>query len=236
MTEFPLDYERLKQKAYRYCLNITADRWEAEDLTQEVLLRIVRALEIDASRSISNAYIYRIASNAWKDKLKVDKRHLHVSDDALAGHTVEDDSLAARELLETMAHRLSPRAMVIVLLMDVFAFTARETAEFLRAAEGTIQVTLGRARARLKKLAQLAAVGQEPVSKLEDLYGSEHHGHFDLDQLVRAFKRRDARAICSAYLALVKQRIVISKLMTMNGKLAFYMEDPDGNRFMITES
>jgi DNA-directed RNA polymerase specialized sigma24 family protein len=34
VTEFPLDYERLKQKAYRYCLNITADRWEAEDLAQ----------------------------------------------------------------------------------------------------------------------------------------------------------------------------------------------------------
>ncbi|GMK39367.1 hypothetical protein PCCS19_24210 [Paenibacillus sp. CCS19] len=235
VTENPLDYERLKQKAYRYCLNITANRWEAEDLTQEVLLRIVRARESDASRLISNAYIYRIASNAWRDKLKSDKRHLQVSDEALASHAAEDDSLAARELLEMLAHRLSPRAMVIVLLMDVFAFTARETAEFLHAAEGTIQVTLGRARTRLKKLAKLAAAGQEPVTKPEELYGPDHHGHFDLDQLVRAFKRRDARSICSAYLALVKQRIVISRLMMVNGRLAFYMEDPDGNRFMITE-
>ncbi|MBD3917231.1 RNA polymerase sigma factor [Paenibacillus sp. PR3] len=233
--EMPLDYERLKQQAYRYCLNITADRWETEDLAQEVLLRIVRACESNRSRTISNAYIYRIASNAWKDKLKSDKRHLHVSDEALASHAAADDSLTARELLETLAHRLSPRAMVIVLLMDVFAFTARETAEFLRSAEGTIQVTLGRARVRLKKLAQLAAAGQEPISRPEDLCGPDHHGHFDLDKLVDAFKRRDAKAICTAYLALVKQKIIISKLMTVNGRLAFYMEDPDGNRFMITE-
>jgi hypothetical protein len=200
------------------------------------MLRIVRVRESDASRIISNAYIYRIASNAWKDKLKRDKSHLHVSEEVLAAHSIVDESLATRELLETLAHRLSPRAMVIVLLMDVFAFTARETAEFLRAAEGTIQVTLGRTRARLKKLAQFAAAGQEPISRPEELLGPDHHGHFDLDQLVIAFRRRDARAICRAYLALVKQRIVISKLMTVNGKLAFYMEDPDGNRFMITES
>jgi hypothetical protein len=39
--------------------------------------------------------------------------------------------------------------------MDVFDFTAKETAEFLSNAESAVQVAIGRARARLKKLASV---------------------------------------------------------------------------------
>ncbi|QGQ99276.1 RNA polymerase sigma factor [Paenibacillus psychroresistens] len=232
MSITSLDLQQMQQQIYRYSLQITANQWEAEDLTQEVLLKLVRAMEIDPSRIITKAYLYRIASNAWKDKLKKDKGHLEIGDASLLHIEGEDGGLSTRELLEVLAHRLSPRAMVILLLMDVFEFTAKETAKFLLAAEGAIQVSLGRARLRLRKLAQQRSMGLETEgTKIQ----GDHEEQIDLNSLVDAFRRRDTKAICNAYLGLVKQHIKISKLIWINGKLIFFIEDPDGNKFRITE-
>lgn len=231
MSESNLDFNQLKQKIYRYSLKITSNSWDAEDLTQEVLLKVYRAMETLPSRIITNAYLYRIASNTWKDKLKRDKSYSRMSDAAMLESAAEDDALSTRELLEVLSHRLSPRAMVILLLMDVFDFTARETAEFLSSAEGTIQVTLGRARSRLRKLANLSVMDEKPpVKKVQGTESTQ----LDFNTLVAAFKRRDPKAICSAYIGLIKQQVKISKLISLNGKFSFYLEDPDGNRFMIT--
>jgi RNA polymerase sigma-70 factor (ECF subfamily) len=43
--------------------------------------------------------------------------------------------LLTRELLELLAERLPPRMAVILLLMDVFDFTAKETAEWIGSRE-----------------------------------------------------------------------------------------------------
>jgi hypothetical protein len=56
----------------------------------------------------------------------------------------------------------------------------------------------------------------------------------DFDSLVEAFRSRDPKAICRSYIGLVKQHITIGKLSYIDGKLTFYFEDPDGNRFMVT--
>ncbi|MCY9698321.1 sigma factor-like helix-turn-helix DNA-binding protein [Paenibacillus alginolyticus] len=135
--------------------------------------------------------------------------------------------------MEALAHRLSPRALVILLLIDVFDSTAKETAEFLSQAEGTVQVTLGRARLSLKKLARRI---EEPSSDpFEKEVPKSYASQLDLDSLVNAFKQRDLSAICRSYLELVKIRVKISNIQLVNGRIAFYLEDPDGNKFLVTE-
>ena len=86
---------------------------------RDVMIKVMRAVETDPGKHLSNAYLYRIASNAWKDRLKKDKPGMRVSEDALGDRAAEDDGLSTRELLEALADRLSPRAMVILSLMDV---------------------------------------------------------------------------------------------------------------------
>lgn len=58
----------------------------------------------------------------------------------------------------------------------------------------------------------------------------------DLDRLVEAFKQRDLSAICRSYLDLAKIRVKISDIQLINGRIAFYFEDPDRNQFMVTEN
>ncbi|MGO4538875.1 sigma factor [Paenibacillus sp. 2TAB19] len=55
-------------------IDITGDTWEAEDLRQEVLLKLYKAVENQPSREITNAYMYRIALNAWRDKKRKQDR------------------------------------------------------------------------------------------------------------------------------------------------------------------
>lgn len=222
----------MENTIYRYCLHITHNQWDAEDLSQEVLFKVYKVVKSDPSRMVSKAYLYRIASNAWKDKIKMDKRRIQTTDTAFNDTSFHDGGLSTRELLEALAHRLSPRALVILLLMDVFDFTAKETAEFLSQAEGTIQVTLGRARLRLKKLAHRIEAASADSFERE---APKSDSQMDLDSLVEAFKQRDLSAICRCYLKLVKIRVKISKIQLVNGRIAFYLEDPDGNQFMVTE-
>lgn len=233
MPKYMPDLSNVQAKLNRYCMRISGDPWEAEDLLQDVMIKVMRAVETDPGKHLSNAYLYRIASNAWKDRLKKDKPGRRASQDELADRAVEDDGLSTRELLEALADRLSPRAMVILLLMDVFDFTARETADFLFMSEGTVQVSLGRARTRLKKLHRLQQTGME--SKPQEKARAGTAAGLDMDGLVEAFRKRDPKAICTSYLQLTKLRIRISKLSRVGGALAFYMEDPDGNVWKLTE-
>ncbi|KOR82245.1 RNA polymerase subunit sigma-24 [Paenibacillus solani] len=234
MPEYMLDLSNLQAKLHVYCMRISGNPWETEDLLQDVMMKVMRAVETDPERQLSNAYLYRIASNAWKDRMKKDRPGMRVSEDFLGDRAAEDEGLSTRELVEDLANRLSPRAMVILLLMDVFDFTARETAGFLSMTEGTVQVSLGRARIRLKKLHRLQQAGIEPRPQERTRTDTEEAG-LDMDALVDAFRRRDPKAICASYLQLTKQRIRISKLGWVRGVLAFYIEDPDGNVWKLTE-
>lgn len=225
------DYERL----YRYSLRITGSKWEAEDLAQESMLKLYLAMEKNPAREIGNAYLYRIALNAWRDKKrKQGGNRLETLNDCLADQGGHDSRLDTRELLEILADRLSPRALVILLLMDVFGFTAKETAEMIASAEGAVQVTLGRARARLKKLAGLISHDGYELGKPSPLR-REEDGQLDFEALVDAFRRKDVKAICRSYRGLVKHRFSLSGLEIAGGRLCFYIADPDDNRFILTE-
>ncbi|RKN86024.1 RNA polymerase sigma factor [Paenibacillus ginsengarvi] len=220
--------KQLQQKINRYSLKITSNDRECEDLAQDVLLKVHKRMEADPACEISNAYLYKIVLNTWKDKLKkrslpsepLDERHL--------GLPGIDTELSARELLELLAHRLPPRAMVIVLLMDVFDFTAKETAGLLSLAEGAVQVAVGRARLKLKKLAK------QPDSASPASYQPDGSEQLDFESLVEAFRRRNPDAICKSYLSLAKQQIKLSQLSYRDGQLVFYFEDPDGNLIRVT--
>ncbi|WP_337100287.1 RNA polymerase sigma factor [Paenibacillus sp. YIM B09110] len=230
-----LNTRQLQDRIYRYCVRITGDTWEAEDLRQEVLLKLFKAVEIQPSREITNAYMYRIALNAWRDKKrKQGSIRLEALEAAGLDRGEPDMRLETRELLETLADRLSPRALVILLLMDAFGFTARETGKMIGAAEGAVQVTLGRARARLKKLASQLSFDRSGSVPERTKVEQAEFGRLDFEALVEAFRRRDAKAICLSYRGLVQQQAFVSNVRLVGGKIYFHFTDPDGNRFMVT--
>jgi RNA polymerase sigma factor (sigma-70 family) len=219
-----------KSILFQYSLRITGHRWDAEDLAQDAYLKLMSAIRKDPLRTISSAYLYRIALNAWKDRLK--KRQLQTEPIHKAKELIYSDStMHACELLELLAERLPPRMVVIILLMDVFDFTAKETAELISSKETTVQVTLGRARTRLRQMANRFSVEEQLKHKTERNAGREW---LDFEVLVDAFRRRDPRAISQAYFGLVHSGIHITRLQMGQGRqLLFSFSDPDGNLFTV---
>jgi len=141
---------------------------------------------------------------------------------------ISDVSLSTRELLEMLAERLPSRLAVILLLMDVFDFTAKETADLIGMRDGAVQVALGRARRRLRSMAQDVSSGQfVPAFSLPD--------PIRFDALVDAFRRRDPESMIKAYLGLSRVGIRLSGLRQADGRLHFTFTDPDGNRFQVTQ-
>jgi RNA polymerase sigma-70 factor (ECF subfamily) len=227
------DFDKIKQKVLIYSLKIAPTKWEAEDLSQDVFLKIINALERNPLRALSNAYLYRIVLTTWTDKYKKEHRQLQYLQ-TLETETSPDEPLTTRELLEVLADRLSPRSLVILLLMDVFDFTARETSQFLASAESAVQVAIGRARARLKKLSYDITDNQQASLNQAAWKKKDHNDRLNFDALVEAFRKRDPKALCRSYLGLVQQGVNIPQIKVHNGRYYFHFKDPDGIMFKVT--
>jgi RNA polymerase sigma factor, sigma-70 family len=211
----------------KYSLHIAGNRRDAEDLAQEAWVRLMRAMQQNKERAVTKAYLYRIVKHAWIDGLRGQKVSVPIEDYNAAA---PDDSLFSRELLEQLAERLPPKMAVIVLLMDVFAFTAKETAGYVGMKEGAVQVTLGRARLKLKQLAQ------QPPGPVKNSARDTAMGPADMNALTDAFRRADAEGICRAYFGLAKEGIRLAGLKTDGRRLHFTFKDPDGNMFLVVSS
>ncbi|OXS52899.1 hypothetical protein B1A99_31585 [Cohnella sp. CIP 111063] len=212
---------------FRYSTRIAGNPQDAEDLAQEAWLKLGQALSKQPDRPITKAFLYRIVRNTWIDSRRKRRiRTVPLVPDEEAG--ASDASLSARELLEMLAERLPPRLAVILLLMDVFDFTAKETADLIGMRDGAVQVALGRARRRLRNMAQdVSSDWLVPGVSLPD--------PIRFDALVDAFHRRDPESMIKAYLGLSRVGIRLSRLAHIDGRLHFTFTDPDGNRFQVTQ-
>ncbi|CAM4498350.1 RNA polymerase sigma-70 factor (ECF subfamily) [Paenibacillus endophyticus] len=210
-----------------YSLRITGNRWDAEDLTQDVIVKVIEAVRKNPERPITKAYLYRIAKNAWIDSQRAHKIRTVPFEQNHEAAT-PDFLLSSRELLEQLAERLSPLMCVILLLMDVFNFTAKETAVFVKMREAAVQVSLGRARLKLKKLSQ-----ESTAIKKKKVVQKRKGTVVDLDVLVDAFQRCDPKAIYHAFIGLAQEGMHLSQLKALNGKLHFTFRDPDDNLFNV---
>lgn len=191
------------------------------------MIKLFEAVKRNPERSITKAFLYRIAKNAWIDSKRTQKIRTVPFDCSYEGAEL-DPLLSSRELLEQVGERLSPKMAVIILLMDVFDFTARETAEYVGMREGAVQVTLGRARVKLKQLAQESFEGKSSKSPK-----ARNETNVDLDALVDAFHRRDPSDIYRAYIGLTQENIYLTAIKTLNAQLHFTFRDIDGNYFSI---
>ncbi|MGM0881845.1 MAG: RNA polymerase sigma factor [Bacillota bacterium] len=212
---------------FQYSMRITGNRWDAEDLAQDSIVKLIEAVRKNPERPITRAFLYRIVKNTWIDDQRAQKIRT-VPFDRTYEASAPDPLLSSRELLEQLAERLPPKMAVILLLMDVFDFTAKETAEFVKMREASVQVSLGRARLRLKRLAQ-----DSNTSKPNKNLNSRKETVIDFDALVDAFQRCDPDAIYWTYLGLTQEGLHLTELQTKSGRLHFTFRDPDGNLFRI---
>ncbi|MBO9596544.1 MAG: RNA polymerase sigma factor [Cohnella sp.] len=222
--------DELRKKTIRYCRRITGLEWDAEDLAQETLIRLVRLRQENPGTPISNAFVYRVAHNLWVDRMRKKRVMEHTLDEA---RDVPEYSQPydARELLELLVERLPAKYVVVLLLMDVFDYTAQEVSRFVDGTENAILVTLHRARKTLKKW-----------SLTDDSAGQSNRNHRSdrfqpgalFEQLLQAFRRRSPELIRQAYIDLLGEGLRLQQITLRENRIVILLADPNGNLFRIS--
>jgi RNA polymerase sigma-70 factor (ECF subfamily) len=149
-----------RDRVYRIALRLTADPHDAEDLTQEVFLRVFRAWDgyTPGPPGSLEAWLYRITSNVFLDSVRR-RRRVRVEPllDDLRGRLRSreagpEDVAAGRLGADVLAalRDLRPEYRVCVVLHDCEGMTYEEIAAILDVPLGTVRSRLHRGRAALR--------------------------------------------------------------------------------------
>ena len=153
------------RRVYAICFRFTGSDHKAQDLTQEVFLRVFRSLKnFRAGEGSFTVWLGRLARNLLIDdyrKNKLDRasdsleERLRMIENTTAASTRTDGMLAGREaseVLQTALQKLSPELRETVILRDLEELEYREIAQVLDIPEGTVKSRLNRGRADLARI------------------------------------------------------------------------------------
>lgn len=162
--------ERYGGRIYNLALRFAPTSQEAEDLTQEIFLRLYRNLHQYRGEMPLIAWALRLSRNLCIDHYRAARsRHLSdtVSDVVLDHLPSADDPQARAHAREQLRHvhdalRRLPEALATVLVLaDVQQWSYEEIAAFLSVPTGTVKSRLNRARRELAgKLEERLATGR----------------------------------------------------------------------------
>ena len=153
------------RRVYGICFRFTGSDAEAQDLIQDVFLRLFRSLGSFRAREGSfTVWLARMARNLLIDHYRKSKlqrasdsmeERLSVLEASGSPSTRADAILAGREageLIQQALARLSPELREAVILRDLEELEYREIAGVLSIPEGTVKSRLNRGRAELARL------------------------------------------------------------------------------------
>ena len=142
-------------RVFAICLRMTADAGRAEELTQDVFVRVWEKIGTFGAKSAFSSWLYRLTANLVVDSMRSTKRRS-------ARESSTDDPAAWEEPgpvkdpgtgldLEAAIASLPPGARTVFVLHDVEGFRHEEIAEIAGMAEGTSKAQLHRARRLLRE-------------------------------------------------------------------------------------
>ena len=171
-----------QERVFKLLLRMLGRRDEAEDMAQEVFVQVFKAIGTFRGDSRLGTWIYRIAVNLCKNRMKyLSRRHASEQDElepaaermpltegkgVTLGETSRPDHLVEGFQLERVVQKciaeLEPDFREVLVLRDVEDLTYEELCEVTGLPEGTVKSRLHRARAMLK-----AAVERKLGEKIE---------------------------------------------------------------------
>ena len=151
---------RCRPSVYRWALVQTGDAADAEDVAQEVLVRLHTSLHRFAGRSRFTTWLYQVTRNEASNLRRRLGRWLHLAAalarEAQAGTEARDDPAGrvhaerVAALAEQLLHGLPPRQREVFHLADLEGCTLGEVAERLGMSPVTARVHLFHARRALR--------------------------------------------------------------------------------------
>jgi RNA polymerase sigma-70 factor (ECF subfamily) len=138
---------------YRSALRLTGSAADAEDVTQDVFVRLPGALGgFTGSAANFGAWIRRVAVRQALMHLRTGRRRREVDVDAVASLFARPDGAIERMTIDAALARLSDEHRTVFLLKEVEGYDHAEIAELLGISVANSEVRLHRARRQLREL------------------------------------------------------------------------------------
>ena len=157
---------RFQSQIFRLCMRTIGHEQEAEDLTQEVLIRAIKAIDHFRGDSSLSTWLYRIAVNLCRNRIEYLKRRrqsyqvsyeerLHAvratptSHALIPGPADQVESREAIALVEQALHSLPADLRSLLILRDLEHLEYADISRIMELPLGTVKSRLHRARAQL---------------------------------------------------------------------------------------
>ena len=157
IIDFRHELLQLKDKMFRLALRITLNRAEAEDVTQDILLRVWEQRESLGELRSLEAYVLTAVRNLALDRVaKTDNANVSLDDvqtDAFDSALRPDEDMEQQESLKRVREIMSglPEAQRTALhLREIEGHSYRETADIMNVSEANVKVLIFRARQTVK--------------------------------------------------------------------------------------
>jgi RNA polymerase sigma-70 factor, ECF subfamily len=156
-----------RDRVFALCLSIVGDRAAADDVAQEVFVKVWRSLPGFDGRSALSTWIYAIARNASLSALRGRRRTGSLSEAAVLAEAEDQVLRSGREpgsteaaesemdgrRIEAWVARLPEKQQQVVRLYYLRECSVDEVAKMLGLPSGTVKTLLHRGRERLRELA-----------------------------------------------------------------------------------
>jgi RNA polymerase sigma-70 factor (ECF subfamily) len=158
--------EQSKLKVFGLAYNLTGNRHDAEDLSQDVFVKAFRSLPKFRGDARWSTWLYRITVNTCMDhgrqktNKSIETRYDCEGDDPPSGHhhdcnSIPPDRKAASSMIqqhiESALNVLSPQERSVFVLRHYHDFSLKQIAQTLEIAEGTVKSYLFRAIQQLQQ-------------------------------------------------------------------------------------
>ncbi|MFT4705524.1 MAG: RNA polymerase sigma-70 factor (ECF subfamily) [Bradymonadia bacterium] len=163
---FAVLVEKHQRQVFAIVFRMLGDRAEAEDVAQEVFVTVFKAIDRFRGDSKLSTWIYRIATNHCRNRIKyLGRRHHGRTKDiddtqestflsALSDPAPRPDAAFEGKRMEVAVQEalaaIEPDHREVIVLRDLEQLPYQEIAEILAVAEGTVKSRLFRARAALQ--------------------------------------------------------------------------------------
>ena len=164
---FEVLVRRWKNRVYRLALRFFRRPEDAEDVTQEVFLKLYRTAPTYRSDAPLEHFLLKIATNTCVDRLRDTRRRREEVlsaitpdarawlDRALGGAALEaQQAVAAKGLAADLLATLPPKDRMVLVLMDLEGLTSSEVAAATGSTRAAVKVRAMRARRALRRFAE----------------------------------------------------------------------------------
>ena len=148
---FSIIVRTYEQPVFNYVLRLTGDRSLAEDLTQEVFLRVFQGLPSFSLRSRFTTWLFQVAKNRVLDELRALERRPRavVALEDIPPLEVVDAPVERAEAIDAVwraVESLNPDLKMALLLRDIVGLSYTEIAETLEVTLATVKWRIYKAR------------------------------------------------------------------------------------------